>query len=98
MNPQWANGICDRCGWEAKLSKLREEFQPDTDTVWRVCPTCFDRPNPLADPDTPETADIQSLEDPRPEIDRNYRSLSGWAPAGNIPAVPVACRFFWRSS
>lgn len=98
MNPSWALGICDRCGWKYKLSALSDEYQPDSDNVWRVCSTCFNPSNPLADPEIPDTDDIQSLEDPRPETDRSFRSLSGWAPAGNIAAVPIYSGFVWRSS
>ena len=97
MNPRWAIGFCDRCGWKYKLNTLRWEFQPDTGTVWRVCSTCFDPSNPRANPEQPDTADIQSLNDPRPETDRSYNSLSAWSPAGNIPDTPVSCLFVWLS-
>lgn len=96
MNPSWAMGVCDRCGFSYKLIDLKPEYQPDRDNIWKVCSSCFDPPNSLADPEIPETADEITLDDGRPEYNRDFRSLYAWAPAGNIAAIPLATSYRWR--
>jgi hypothetical protein len=58
--PPHAKGICDRCGFERKLSALRKEW-----TGLKVCSDCFEKRHPQDF--VRGVPDFQALHDPRPE-------------------------------
>ena len=60
---KFALGICDRCGFEYKLSDLRQEWNK-----LKTCPECFEPKAPQLDP-TPLVTDPEALYNPRPSND-----------------------------
>jgi len=60
---KFALGICDRCGFEYKLSDLREEWNK-----LKTCPECFEPKAPQLEP-TPIVTDPEALYNPRPSND-----------------------------
>ena len=57
---KFARALCDRCGFEYKLSELREEW-----TGSKVCSQCYEPKHPQLEPLT-ATADPEALYKPRP--------------------------------
>lgn len=57
---KYAKAICDRCGFEYKLSALKEEWNG-----LKTCPECFEPKHPQLDPPY-HPADAVALHDPRP--------------------------------
>lgn len=84
IRPPWALGLCDRCGFEYKLSQLKVEFYDQRPNGLLVCPTCWDLDNPQLQLGRFSADDPQSLFDPRPDIDRTpSTTYFGWMPVGN---------------
>lgn len=61
---KYARAICDRCGFEYKLVKLREEWNG-----LKTCPSCYEPKHPQLEPLT-ATADPEALYKPRPNNDK----------------------------
>jgi hypothetical protein len=59
-----AKAICDRCGFEYKLSKLREEWNG-----LKTCTSCFEPKHPQLEP-LPHVMDPEALYKPRPSTDQ----------------------------
>jgi len=59
-----AKAICDRCGFEYKLSKLREEWNG-----LKTCTSCFEPKHPQLEP-LPHVMDSEALYKPRPSTDQ----------------------------
>ena len=57
---KYAKAICDRCGFQYKLSELRQEWNG-----LFTCPSCFEPKHPQLDP-AYHSADAIALKDPRP--------------------------------
>ena len=60
---KYAKAICDRCGFEYKLSALKEEWNG-----LKVCSTCYEPKHPQLEPITVK-ADPEALYKPRPNND-----------------------------
>ena len=61
---KFAKALCDRCGFEYKLSELKEEWNNA-----KVCPDCYEPKHPQLEPLT-ATADPEALYKPRPNNDQ----------------------------
>ena len=59
--------ICDRCGWQWKLSELRSETVKLKDVHNRVCPQCWDIDHPQLQLGMYPVEDPQAVRDPRPD-------------------------------
>lgn len=62
-----ALGICDRCGFQYKLNKLKSETVAGVSAGNRVCTTCFDIDHPQLLLNKRPVVDAQALKDPRPD-------------------------------
>ena len=60
---KYAKAICDRCGFEYKLSALKEEWNG-----LKTCPECFEPKHPQLEP-LPHVIDPEALYKPRPSQD-----------------------------
>lgn len=57
-----ALAICDRCGFRAKYTEMREEWNHA-----RVCPECYESKHPQLE--SPKVrADAEALRDARPDV------------------------------
>lgn len=93
-----ATGVCDRCGIEWKLSRLRYEPKAGRTTRLRVCPDCYDPDDPKDRPHLyTAKAEAIAVRDPRPANaeDQRNASLWGWGPVlgAEIPVLPFATGF-----
>ena len=61
---KYARAICDRCGFEYKLVKLREEWNG-----LKTCPSCYEPKHPQLEP-LPHVIDPEALYEPRPNNDQ----------------------------
>jgi len=61
---KYAKAICDRCGFEYKLLKLREEWNG-----LKTCPSCYEPKHPQLEP-LPHVIDPEALYEPRPNNDK----------------------------
>ena len=61
---KFARALCDRCGFEYKLSQLREEWNG-----LKTCRDCFDPKHPQLEP-LPHVSDPEALYKPRPNTDK----------------------------
>lgn len=57
-----ALAICDRCGFRAKYTEIREEWNGS-----RVCPECYETKHPQLEPPKVR-ADAEALRNARPDI------------------------------
>ena len=74
-----ALGLCQRCGFQYKLSQLRE----DGDTALLVCNSCFDIAHPAETPI--DATDAISLRRPSPDVDATAsRVLEDDSPLGEV--------------
>jgi hypothetical protein len=84
-----ALGICDRCGLEYKLSKLRSETVKGRNLKNLVCPSCFDPDHPQLMVGMYPISDPQALQNARPDsgftVSRQIQW--GWAPVGGSDGV-----------
>lgn len=77
-------GLCDRCGFRYKLSQLQYEVYDRRPNGLRVCAECLDDDNPQLWLGEVIVDDPQSLQDPRPDIDKQpSTTYFGWAPVGS---------------
>ena len=60
---KYAKAVCDRCGFEYKLSQLKEEWNGT-----KTCRDCFDPKHPQLEP-LPHVSDPEALYKPRPNTD-----------------------------
>jgi len=60
---KYAIALCDRCGFEYKLSQLKEEWNG-----LKTCRDCFDPKHPQLEP-LPHVSDPEALYKPRPNND-----------------------------
>ena len=60
---KYAIAVCDRCGFEYKLSQLKEEWNGA-----KTCRDCFDPKHPQLEP-LPHVSDPEALYKPRPNTD-----------------------------
>lgn len=65
-----ALGDCDRCGFTYKLNDLQYEIEDGIRNGLRVCSSCFDIDHPQYKLGELNTADNQSLFNPRPDRGR----------------------------
>jgi hypothetical protein len=70
VSNRFANGknaiaICDRCGFQFKLSKLRKEVVKQKINNTLVCPTCWDPDQPQLLLGQTPVSDPQALRNPR---------------------------------
>ena len=75
MGNRYASGknsiaICDRCGFQFKLTNLRKEIVKTKVVNTLVCPSCFDPDQPQLQLGMYPVDDPQGLRNPRP--DRSY--------------------------
>ena len=68
-NPSHARGICDRCGFEYPLNKLRKEW-----TGLKVCRDCWEPRHPQDR--VKGVPDNQALHDPRPDPEPVYLEVN----------------------
>jgi hypothetical protein len=79
-----ALGLCDRCGFTFRLNQLQREMYDRRENGLLTCPSCTDIDHPQLQLGLVSVDDPQSLQDPRPDIDRQAStSYFGWAPVGN---------------
>ena len=57
-----ALAICDRCGFRAKYTEIREEWNGS-----RVCPECYESKHPQLEPPKVR-ADAEALRNARPDV------------------------------
>lgn len=95
-----AIGICDRCGQQFPLKKLKYESQSGRLIRLRVCTDCWDPDDPKDRPKIwmghPEAIAVR---DPRPDLATDgMNSLVGWQPVLGVelPVFPAA-QGFWMS-
>ncbi len=62
-----AIAICDRCGFQYKLSQLRREIVNQTVVETRVCPDCWDPDQPQLQLGRYVVQDPQAVRNPRPD-------------------------------
>lgn len=97
-----AIGICDVCGCQWKLNKLKYEVLAGRTVKIRVCPDCYDEDNPRDRPQVyTARAEAIAVRDPRPDQSTDgMNSLGGWNPVlgVEIPVFPVADGFSMRES
>lgn len=67
-------GICDRCGFTVRHSRLRREW-----TNYLVCPPCFDKRPPDTRPPNlkPEGIPIRDARPEPPIVERDPEELGG---------------------
>lgn len=83
-NSYHALGLCDRCGFRFRLSELNTEFYDQRPNGLKVCNDCLDVDQPQLQLGLVSVDDPQSLQDPRPDIDRQpSTTYFGWMPVGN---------------
>jgi len=78
-----ANGICDVCGFEYKLRKLKDLYVKNNNTNIKACPTCWNPSHPQLRLGELPVNDPQALRDPRPDQpDQSRNFQGGWNPVG----------------
>jgi hypothetical protein len=101
VSNRFANGknaiaICDRCGFQFKLSKLRKEVVKQKINNTLVCPSCWDPDQPQLLLGQTPVSDPQALRNPRRDTTYVTSGLNangfpsggsrdiqwGWAPVG----------------
>jgi hypothetical protein len=97
MGNRFANGknaiaICDRCGFQYKLSLLRKEVVKQKIYNTLVCPTCWDPDQPQLMLGSFPVDDPQALRNPR--RDTTYLT-SGINAAGNISGGSRDIQWGW---
>jgi hypothetical protein len=97
MGNRFANGknaiaICDRCGFQYKLSLLRKEVVKQKVYNTLVCPTCWDPDQPQLMLGSFPVDDPQALRNPR--RDTTYLT-SGINAAGNISGGSRDIQWGW---
>lgn len=98
MGNRFANGknaiaICDRCGFQYKLSLLRKEVVKQKIYNTLVCPTCWDPDQPQLMLGSFPVDDPQALRNPR--RDTTYLT-SGINAAGNISGGSRDIQWGWN--
>lgn len=82
---QKALGICDVCGFEYPLRKLRTTFVKGRKTNLLACPECWDPDHPQLRLGELPVEDPQALRNPRPDTAELVTSRDfqyGWNPVG----------------
>jgi hypothetical protein len=77
-----ALGICDRCGFQFKLTKLKSEVTNDKIDGLLVCESCLDPDHPQLKVGRHKIVDPQALRNPRPDTYQRESTQWGWAPVG----------------
>lgn len=78
-----ADAICDRCGFEYPLHKLKELVVNERATNLRVCPECWEGDHPQNKLGKYIVDDPQALRNPRPDTyEENRKTQWGWNPVG----------------
>lgn len=86
---KFALGLCDICGFQYKLSELRELVVRKKLTGEKACPTCWDPDHPQNMQGMYRIEDPQALRDPSPDIGRAQSiGFFGWNPVF-VPINPV---------
>lgn len=88
-----AIGICDRCGFQYRLRKLKSEVVKLKSINNRVCPTCWDKDHPQLQLGMYQIEDPQALRNPR--TDTSY-SASGVNAAGNLSDGSRVFEWGWQ--
>lgn len=93
-----ALGLCDRCGRQELLRRLRAEVVKGRQLNNRVCPECWDKDHPQLMQGTFPIYDPQALRAPRPDgsfvAGGQYSSRDiqwGWRPVGGAFGPMAAC-------
>jgi len=63
-----AIAMCDRCGQQYKLKKLKSEVIRGRETNMKVCPSCFDPDHPQNKLGDIIIEDPQAIRNPRPDM------------------------------
>jgi hypothetical protein len=85
-----AIAVCDRCGFQYKLKKLKSEVIRHKETNLKVCPDCFDLDHPQNNLGDVRVEDPQALRNPRPDTSFSFAGSAtssravywGWSPVG----------------
>jgi hypothetical protein len=80
-----ALGICDVCGFQYRLHKLKSLVEKGRDTNVKACPECWNKDHPQLRLGEFPVDDPQALRDPRPdsaELEPSRDIQWGWAPVG----------------
>lgn len=64
---KYANGLCDRCGFEYKLNTLKELIAKDSPTNLFVCRECWEADHPQNHLGEARIYDPQALRNARPD-------------------------------
>lgn len=79
-----AIAICDVCGFQYKLHKLKDLFVKGTNSHVKACPTCWNPSHPQLRLGELPINDPEALRNPRPDqgltASRNFQG--GWNPVG----------------
>lgn len=86
---RWALGICDRCGFQYKLTELQIQVVNMRPTNLKVCPSCMDQDQPQLQLGRFPVSDPQALREPRPDISlASSRDITwGWWPLLGMEAT-----------
>ena len=82
MGNRFASGknaisICDRCGFQFKLTELRKEIIKTKNYNLLVCKTCWDPDHPQLQLGMYPVDDPQALRNPRPDTTYRVGGLNG---------------------
>ena len=80
-----ALGICDVCGFQYKLGRLKNLVRKGKDTNIKACPECWNPDQPQLHLGEFPVDDPQALRDPRPDSSELTASRDiqwGWNPVG----------------
>lgn len=79
-----AIALCDRCGFQYKLSQLKRLYIRTTDTNIKVCHECWEPDQPQNMQGMYPVDDPQAVRDPRPDTNLAVsRDIQwGWNPVG----------------
>lgn len=81
---KWAIAMCDRCGFQFQLKKLRTIVVKTKNVNLLVCPECWEQDHPQLQLGMYPVSDPQALRNPRP--DNTYQESRdiqwGWNPVG----------------
>ena len=82
MGNRFASGknsiaMCDRCGFQFKLTKLRKEIKKTKIYDLLVCPECWDPDQPQLQLGMYPVDDPQAVQEPRPDVSYTQSGTNG---------------------
>jgi len=75
-----ALGVCDICGFTYKLKRLKDQYEKDTNTHIKACPTCWSESHPQLRLGDLPVRDPQALREPRTDTATHASSRSTVVP------------------